>query len=267
MSEIQTNEPQLENSTIDSDPDNTVTFKRTHLYAVLLPLAFVAGITVGYIFWGRGTPQISEDTGGSKQVSVTGEPSAQGQADTQATPPQVNRYDIPEDDDPSIGPEDAPITMIEFSDYECPYCTKWHDEVWPLLQENYSDKLRLVYRDFPLTSIHGNAAKAAEAANCAGEQDSYWEFHDKLLSGQRKLSKDTYLEYAADLDLDEDDFEQCLESGRYTEEVEADLNFAVELGVRSTPTFFLNGIAIVGAQPYEVFEDVIEKELAGEIPK
>jgi len=174
---------------------------------------------------------------------------------------------VPEDDDPVLGSSNAPITIIEFSDFECPYCRRWHTEVFDRIREDYPDQVRFVYRDFPLKSIHPNAVPAAEAANCANEQDAFWEFSEKLYSGAYALSDDTYLAVAGELGLDLEAFEECYTSGRYADEVEADYQYAGNLGVRSTPTFFLNGLPIVGAQPYEVFKDVIDKELAGEIPK
>jgi len=125
--------------------------------------------------------------------------------------------------------------------------------------------VRLVYRDFPLTSIHRNAFPAAEAANCANEQGVFWEYHDKLFSMELGLSSEAYQGYAQELDLDMNEFIECLESGRYKDEVQADFDFAANLGIRSTPTFFINGIALVGAQPFEVFQEVIDKELAGEL--
>jgi protein-disulfide isomerase len=123
----------------------------------------------------------------------------------------------------------------------------------------------MVYRDFPLFSIHPNAMPAAEAANCAYEQGSFWEFHDKLFGMELALSAEAYRQYAQDLGLDVDAFNECVETRRYQDEVQADYAYASELGVRSTPTFFINGIALVGAQPYEVFQQVIDKELAGEL--
>jgi protein-disulfide isomerase len=176
------------------------------------------------------------------------------------------RYEIPVDDDPMLGLSDAPITIVEFSDYECPYCRRWHTDVYPSLLETYGDQIRFVYRDFPLESIHANAKPAAEAANCAYEQGAFWEYHDKLFGMQLGLSSQAYQEYASQLELDEAAFQECIESGRYQEEVQSDFEFAANLGVRSTPTFFINGIAVVGAQPFEVFQEVIERELAGEIP-
>lgn len=250
-------ETALESKSQDPQGD-TIVFKRSHLYTVLLPLAFVVGLSVGYLFWGRG----SETAPQAPQAAAV-QPAAAQQA-AQATPP-FKRYEVPVDDDPVIGPEDAPITLIEFSDFECPYCRRWHADVYGRIREEYSDQVRIVFRDFPLTSIHPNAIPAAEAANCAGEQDKYWEFHDLLFSGE-DVSQDVYTGYAEELELDVEAFEECRQSGRQEDEVMEDYQYASGLGVRSTPTFFLNGIPIVGAQPYEVFKEVIEKELAGEFP-
>jgi protein-disulfide isomerase len=248
--------------------ENAITFKRSHLYTVLLPLAFVAGLTFGYIFWGRDAassevsqPVVAVDRQGDEQ------PEKPVTAQEAEPTPEFRRYDVPEDDDPVFGPEDAPITIIEFSDYECPYCRKWHVEVWPQLQAAYGDQIRLVYRDFPLNSIHSNATPAAAAANCASEQDMFWPFNEKLFEMKLGLSKTSYQTYAEELDLDMDAFNECLESDRYLQEVEADYEYAVNLGVRSTPTFFVNGIPVVGAQPFDVFKSLIDKELAGELPQ
>lgn len=239
--------------------DDRLVFKRSHLYAVLLPLTFVLGLSVGYLFWGR-------DTGRPPAAPQAAAPQAAQAPQAAAGGQEVRRYDVPMDDDPAIGPQDAPITLIEFSDYECPYCSRWHEQVYTRLRQEYPDTVRIVFRDFPLTSIHPNAVPAAEAANCANEQDAFWDFHEKLFSGEYGLGEEAYMQYAEDLELDVEEFQSCLESGRYNDEVMADYQYAADLGVRSTPTFFLNGIPLVGAQPYEMFKEVIEKELAGEIP-
>ena len=133
--------------------------------------------------------------------------------------------------------------------------------------EAYGDKVRLVYRDFPLYGVHPNAESAAEAANCAGEQDQYYDFHNLLLSGQKEFGAETYSQYAQSLKLNMDTFKSCMDEHRYLAEVKADYEYASQLGVRSTPTFFVNGLAVVGAQPFEVFQQVIDLELAGKIPK
>ena len=253
----------------EKESEDKITFKRSHLYTVLLPLAFVAGLTFGFIFWGRDeAPEVSQ-----RPVVVVpqgedqpGDPVNQQEQETEPTP-EFRRYDVPEDDDPVWGPENAPITIIEFSDYECPYCRKWHVEVWPQLQAAYGDQIRLVYRDFPLTSIHSNATPAAVAANCAREQDMYWPFNEKLFDMKLNLGTVTYQTYAEELGMDMDAFNECLESDRYIAEVEADYEYAANLGIRSTPTFFINGIPVVGAQPFDVFQSLIDKELAGELPQ
>jgi protein-disulfide isomerase len=234
----------------DSDLSDRMVFKRSHVYSALLPLAFVVGLAVGYLFWGRAPDEV---------VQVVTVPES-------TQPREVQRYDVPEDDDPVFGPEDAPITIIEFSDYECPYCRKWHIEVWPRLQEAYPDQIRLVYRDFPLTNIHENATPAASAANCARDQDRFWEFNEMLFSMENALNRSGYQAYAEELALDMVAFTECLDSGRYNDEVMADFEFAANLGVNSTPTFFVNGIPVVGAQPFDKFSQLIDQELAGEIP-
>ncbi len=241
--------------TEQSKPVEGLTIRRTTLAYAMVPLAFVLGILAGYWYWGRG-PGASAAI--AQAISATA--SAQ-QVQT------VTRYDVPVDDDPMLGPKDAAITIIEFSDYECPYCRKWHTETFARLLKTFPGQIRFVYRDFPLSNIHPNAAPAAQAANCAGEQGKYWEYSEKLFSGQYGLGSQAYRQYASDLGLDAAAFDECVSSGRYQEEVTADLEWAANLGVRSTPTFFINGIPLVGAQPFEVFKQVIEKELAGEIPK
>lgn len=236
----------------------------SRILSVLIPLAFVLGLGSGYLLWGRGSANAAQATAAAD--SAGGQSPAAAQA-TSAGEQQVTRYDVPVDDDPSLGPENAAITIIEFSDFECPFCTRWHAEVWSRIQQAYPTQVRLVYRDFPLSSIHSSAIPAAEAANCAGEQGAYWEYHDRLFLGEKGLSREAFDQYASELGLDADKFTQCVEGRRYKDEVASDYNYAMNLGVRSTPTFFINGIALVGAQPYEVFKEVIDKELAGEIPK
>jgi protein-disulfide isomerase len=229
----------------------------------LLPVAFALGMALSYaIFVLPLRKQVSQLR---SELSI-----AQSQVADQAAvnvPETVQRYAVPIDDDPFYGPADAPITIIEFSDYECPYCRKWHTETWPLSKENYGDLVRLVYRDFPLYGLHANAAPAAEAANCADDQDSYWAFNDALFATDQGLGRPTYVAVATELGLNVEEFNACLDDRRHQAEVEADYQYASELGVSSTPTFFINGLALVGAQPYEVFAQLIDMELNGEIPK
>jgi protein-disulfide isomerase len=241
--------------------EDTVTFKRSHFYAVLTVLAFAAGVLLGYVVWGMGsagTSALSAQAGPQTSGSIVEAPVTQQ--------PQFTRYDIPTDNFYALGPADAPITIVEFSDYECPFCRRWHAEVYKPLLAAYPGKIRLVYRNLPLTSIHPDALAAAEAAMCAGEQDVYWKYHDKLFSSE-SLGNSVYLQYAQDLGLNMSTFEACLSNHKYQKAIKTDSDFAINLGISSTPTFFINGLAVVGAQPLDVFKQVIQKELAGEIPK
>lgn len=238
--------------------EDTVTFKRSHFYAVMTVLAFAAGVLLGYVAWGMEPAGANAQTANQPSGPVVEAPAAAQE--------QFKRYDIPIENSYAFGPADAPITIVEFSDYQCPYCRRWHAEVYEPLLAAYPGKIKFVYRNLPLTSIHPDAFPAAEAAMCAGEQDAYWTFHDKLF-GNESLGSDTYVQYARELGLDMDTFKACLNDHKYQQSIEKDSNFAIDMGIRSTPTFFINGLAIVGAQPLDVFKQVIDKELAGEIPK
>jgi protein-disulfide isomerase len=239
--------------------EDTVTFKRSHFYSVLTVLAFAAGVLLGYAVWGFESPGATAPVAANQPSGAIAEAPVTQQA-------EFRRYDIPIEDSYAIGPADAPITIVEFSDYQCPFCRRWHDEVYEPLLAAYPGKIRMVYRHFPLTSIHPDAMSASEAAMCAGEQDAYWNFHEKLFSSD-SLGKAAYIQYAQDLGLNMADFETCLTAHKYQQAIQADIDFAVNLGIRSTPTFFINGLAIVGAQPLDVFKQVIDKELNGEIPQ
>jgi len=172
------------------------------------------------------------------------------------------RISVSVDDDPSWGPEDAPVTIIEFSDFQCPFCGRFHQETYPQLREAYGDRIRFVYRDFPILQLHPNAAISAQAANCANEQEKYWEYHDLLLTNQNQSDRAALGNFAEQLDLDINAFDECIDSGRYEQEVNADVQEGSRYGVQGTPTFFINGRPIVGAQPFEVFSAIIDEELA-----
>jgi protein-disulfide isomerase len=224
---------------------------RSRTITLLIPIAFGLGLFAGYLIWGRSIAAVASGI-------TDGTPAAS------QTPQKVTRYQVDEGGNPAIGPKNAPITMIEFSDYQCPYCLKWNSEVYQRLLKAYPDKIRFVYRDFPLTSIHPEAEAAAEAADCAGAQGRYFDYHDKLFSGELELGSKAYIQYANELGLNETKFNDCMSNHLYKDEVNADFQYAANLGVRSTPTFFINGIALIGAQPYEAFQQVIDKELSAQ---
>lgn len=177
-------------------------------------------------------------------------------------PQQPSRVQVSADDDPVKGSKNAPVTIIEFSDFQCPYCARFFTQTLPLIEENYikTGKVKLVYRDFPL-SFHQHAQKAAEAAECADEQGKFWEYHDKIFENQNVLDTASLKQYAKDLGLDVTKFDGCLDSGRMASEVQKDFRDGSQYGVSGTPSFFINGINLVGAQPYSAFRQVIEQEL------
>lgn len=242
-----------EEEVIEQAPEETITFKLSHFYSILVALAFVVGLFVGYVVWGRDT---------TPTVTVAAQPSGPV---VEAPAPQYNRYDIPTEGHPSLGPDDAKIVIVEFSDFQCPYCRRFHDETYQSLLDAYPGQIRFVYRNLPLTSIHPNAMPAAVASLCANDQNAFWGFHEKLFSSET-LDEATYTQYATDLGLDMESFSACLSSGSHDADIQKDMDFALGLGVQSTPTFFVNGLAIVGAQPLVNFQQIIDKELAGEIP-
>ncbi len=161
---------------------------------------------------------------------------------------------------PSKGPAGAKVTIVEFSDFECPYCSKAEESVNEVMKA-YDGKVRLVYRDFPLP-MHPNAEKAAEAAHCAGDQDKYWPMHAKLFANQKALEPEALKGYAKELGLDEAKFATCLEKGEKKELVEANRKAGEKAGVTGTPSFFINGYMISGAQPFSEFKSLIDAELA-----
>ena len=161
---------------------------------------------------------------------------------------------------PTRGPSNAPVTIVEFSDYECPYCVRAEPTVKDLLAK-YPGKIRLVYRDYPLP-MHPKAPKAAEAAHCAGDQGKYWEMHDKLFaSGGQKLDIADLKSQAREVGLDGGKFDKCLDSGEKAKEVESHRKAGDDAGVSGTPAFFINGRPISGAQPLEAFVAIVDQEL------
>ena len=171
--------------------------------------------------------------------------------------------DVSEDNDPFKGNENAPVTIIEFADFQCPFCKRFFDDALSQLEKEYinTGKVKLVYRDFPLTSIHPVAQKASEASECANEQGKFWEYHDSIYNNQDSLSLENLKQWAVDLKLDTNKFNDCLDSGKYEDEVNNDLQDGVNAGVTGTPSFFINGKQLSGAQPFSAFKSVIDQEL------
>ena len=221
-------------------------------------------------------------TGESVPPTVTAAPTASGLPTSAPSPAPIATgamADIPvgftAEGFPYRGNPDAPVTMVEFSDYQCPFCLRHMQQTSPLLDKNYvaTGKVKHVFRDFPIESIHPQAPKAAEAARCAGAQGAefYWAMHDRLFNGQAQWANQpdaiaTFKSYAAALKLDTEKFDTCLDSGQIAAAVQADIEAGMAAGVDGTPAFRINDWVVSGAQPYEVFQQVIDAALRGEQP-
>jgi protein-disulfide isomerase len=172
---------------------------------------------------------------------------------------EVPRISVSLDDDPTRGPKDAPVQIVMFSDFQCPFCSRVEATI-KQVRDTYGDKVAVTFRDYPL-SFHQNAEKAAEAANCANKQGKYWEFHDSLFANQAQLSVADLKKKAEDMKLDTAAFNQCLDSGEMKAEIDKDTKEGSTYGVTGTPASFVNGRFLSGAQPYDAFKKVIDDEL------
>lgn len=226
---------------------------------LFMPIAIVlAGVMIsGAVLYTRSSPQTAANTGGTVQQAV---------GNTQPAGGVVN---VSADDDAVLGDPNAPVTLIEFSDFQCPFCRKFMKETLPQIKKEYIDtgKARLVYRDFPL-SFHAGAMPAAEGSECAREQGKFWEMHDVIFDEQEKqgsgtiqFTADDVKKWAGKIGLNTTKFNQCLNSGKYKQEVEKDIADGSAAGVSGTPAVFVNGRLVVGAQPFAAFKVVIDEEL------
>lgn len=169
-------------------------------------------------------------------------------------------------DSPVKGNANAPVTIVEFSDYECPFCGKFYTETYKKIDETYikTGKVKIVFKDFPL-SFHPHAQKAAEAARCVGEQKGdagYFKMHDLIFEHQTELSVENEKKWARTLGVNGAVFDKCLDSGKYSEAIKKDLDYGKSLRVSGTPAFFINGMFVNGAQPYSTFQEIIDQEIA-----
>lgn len=158
------------------------------------------------------------------------------------------------------GNSQAPVNITVFSDFQCPYCAIFHPTLWQIAKD-YPDDVNIVYKHFPLDQIHFNARPAAEASECAAEQDKFWEFAEGLFKNQSELGKNFYSELALEIGLDMNQFENCLSSGKYKDKIESDYQEGIRAGVKGTPASFVNGQLISGAVPYATLKAAVEKAL------
>ena len=236
------------------EKEGTVTLKKSTLWKVG---TFVfAGLFIISLFTG-GFGIGGDDSG-------TGNVVAPVQGNNPTAQPTANIKVSVDPDDPVLGDKDAPITLVEFSDFQCPFCARVFDDAIAQLKQNEikNGEIKLAYKDFPLRSIHPFAQKAAEGAQCAHNQGKFWEYHDALFANQNALSVDDLKKYASDLGLNTGDFNDCLDSGKAKSEVDSDYNQATAAGGRGTPYFIFISpdgemLPLSGAQPYEAFQSAI----------
>src|SRR5215468_4342281 len=180
---------------------------------------------------------------------------------TYLKPPPIFRAELSVAGEPFRGSEKAPVTVVKFEDFQCPFCKQVQPTFNELLSQ-YDGKIKLVHKDLPLDSLHPRARQAAEAARCAYEQGKFWDYHDKLYTNSPKASADDLKSFAKEVGLNVDSFDRCFVSGKYKAVVQQDLNEGAQLGLTGTPTFFINGREISGNQPLDAFEAIIDEELA-----
>ena len=263
-----------ENSEFEQNNDSKISIKKSTFNGLILGLVLVIGIAAffaGSYVTNLNSNQISEkdleDAISKLELKIL-----QNQLPTKQ--PQLS-VKISADNDPIIGDPNAPITIIEFSDFQCPFCARFHIQTLPLILEEYIEqgKVKLVFRDFPIQSIHPNALPASVAAECANEQGRFKEMHDMLFDNQNKWnSQDTsdalslFSQYATNIQLEQETFDSCLTNGKYIDEIKKDLDDGREYGVSGTPGFFVGNdeigyVELKGAQPFESFKKIIDAQL------
>ncbi len=228
---------------------NQITNSQKNVYLIPLAIIITGIIIAGAIIYTK-VPQSS--VGPSEKSEIT-----------QVAPPaQVapsKEFTITEKDHVR-GNFQAPVTIIEFSDFQCPFCQRFHPTVQQIL-DDYPNQVRWVYKHFPLDSIHSEARPSAEASECAAEQGKFWEFTDALFENQSRLGSNLYEELASQIGLNSSQFESCISSRKYKDKVEADYQEGIAAGVRGTPGGFINGRVIPGAVPYESLKAFVEQAL------
>jgi len=273
--ENQTNEP-------SSNEESKITIKKSTynnmlkgIVAVIAIATFLGGYAIGSIEDNSNSlsaDEIKEMISEIEAKSPTAIPQPV-QVPSRQSAPQI--FQVSLDDDPVKGDPDAPVTIVEFSDFQCPFCSRFFIQTLPALQENYIDtgKVKLVYRDFPIDSLHPNARPVHIAAECADEQGKFWEYHDVLFENQAQWNRlslsdlnSQLNQYATSMGLNSASFDSCLSSQSIANEVNADYLQAAQYGASGTPTFFIgnekNGfIKLVGAQPFTAFQAVIDAQL------
>ncbi|MGY5147352.1 MAG: DsbA family protein [Candidatus Nitrosopumilus sp. bin_7KS] len=264
----------LDDSEINQNNNEKISVKKSTFNGLLLGIIILVGVSA--FFAGSYTSNLN-----SNQISTEDLDEAMAKLELKLLQNQLPTKQVAEpvkisiDNDPIIGNPDAPITIVEFSDFQCPFCARFHIQTLPLLMEEYIEqgKVKLVFRDFPIQSIHPNALPASVAAECANDQNKFRKMHDTLFENQNNWNNletidalSLFSQYASDIQLDQELFDLCLNSGKHIPEIQNDLNDGRDYGVSGTPGFFVGNdqigfVELKGAQPFESFKKVIDAQL------
>ncbi|MFN8377715.1 MAG: thioredoxin domain-containing protein [Anaerolineae bacterium] len=246
-------------------PAQTVS-RHTFNYLIIAIVFFIMGAAIGVVGYDRvsanTTAQVDAAVNRALATAVAAMPRGTTGNTVAAEPTRDpnQRYVVDTEGDPAKGPADAPVTIVEFADFRCGYCRRFLDQTITPLLDTYGESVRFVYRDYPI--LGSDSVAAAFAGECAAQQDKFWEFHDLMYANQDNLTTEAFTQYATDLGMDVDAFSACLDSDEAAAMVQRDYQAGQTLGVSGTPTFFINGKMLVGAQPYQAFAQMIDAELA-----
>jgi len=259
---------------VENNKKNEKVIKRSTFNSLIIAIIIITGIAA--FFAGSFVSNLN-----SEQISQKELDNAIAELELKILEKQLptNQPSIPleisADNDPIIGNPDAPIIIIEFSDFQCPFCARFHIQTLPTIMEEYIEKgtVKLVFRDFPIQSIHPNAVPASVAAECANEQGKFKQMHDILFEKQNEWSNletvyaiELFNQYSEQINLEQEQFSSCLSTAKYVKEIQNDLNDGRTYGVTGTPGFFIGNqemgfVELKGAQPFESFKKVIDRQL------
>lgn len=236
--------------------ENKIKIKKS-IWPAIITLVVLAGAglfvwrVVRYMELIRSGEIINLQANQSRDMSI-------GKIASAVSAPSDDSYDLALENEPSLGNEAAPLTVVLFADFECAY-SRQASFAMRALAYQYSDRVRFVYKDFPLTDVHPNAMLAAEAAACADDQDRFWDMHDRLYQNQADLSREALIEHARVINLEMGRFIACLDNNLHQDEINADYQEGLLAGVYGTPTFFLNGQRVSGVIPTDILTGIVEK--------
>jgi protein-disulfide isomerase len=244
--------------------DVIVISQTTVYYFAIAVLFFIAGFAVAWIVFSTTTLSAVNNIKADVISAVNSAMSnIQPGAVAQATETPVPRQNVTFDQAPIWGPMNAKVTIVEFSDFQCPYCEIFYKQTYPLIKQKYGNSVRFAFRHFPIPSLHPDAERASMAAECANEQGKFWEYHDALFGNQQNLSRDALIQYAGQVQVANiPQFTSCLDTQKYMNKVQTDVNAGMGYFVSGTPTFFINGNILVGAQSFQTFAKYIDLEMA-----